>query len=337
MIGTGRRTMAREPPFKICISGIHKMQSKPVLPAPPSTAGSRAPAAPDPLSGILASAAAFLIWGLSPAYWKCLLDVPAVEIMLHRCVWSFLLLMPLLVVLRRWGEFTAALASPPTLGLLTASALLVGGNWFIYIWAVNNDHVLQASLGYYINPLINVLLGMVFLKERLRRAQAVALGLATAGVLYLTITYGDFPWVALSLALSFGFYGLIRKVAPVASLPGLAVETLVLSIPAGLLLLKLHQTGGGSFMQMGLGTDLLLAGTAPLTAVPLLLFTLGARKISLTTLGFIQYLGPTGMFLLGVWVYGEPFSRIQAITFVLIWSALAVFSADMVVQQRHRH
>lgn len=300
------------------------------------TTESSTPAATDPLSGILASAAAFLIWGLSPVYWKCLLEVPAAEIMLHRCVWSFLLMMPLLAVLRRWGEFTAALTSPSTLGLLTVSALLVGGNWLLYIWAVNNDHVLQASLGYYINPLINVLLGMVFLKERLRRAQVLALGLAATGVLYLTVSYGVFPWVALGLALSFGFYGLIRKVAPVASLPGLAVETLVLSIPAGILLLKFHQTGVGAFMQMGLGTDLLLAGTAPLTAVPLLLFTLGARKITLTTLGFIQYIGPTGMFLLGVWVYAEPFSRVQAITFILIWSALAVFTADMVVHQRQR-
>ena len=312
------------------------MQSKPVLPDRPLAREASIPAATDPLSGILASATAFLIWGLSPAYWKCLLGVPAAEIMLHRCVWSFLLMVPLLAVLRRWGEFTAALGSPSTLGLLTASALLVGGNWFIYIWAVNNDHVLQASLGYYINPLINVLLGMVFLKERLRRAQVLALALAATGVLYLTVSYWVFPWVALSLALSFGFYGLIRKVAPVAPLPGLAVETLVLSIPAGLLLLKLHQTGEGAFMQVGLGTDLLLAGTAPLTAVPLLLFTLGARKITLTTLGFIQYIGPTGMFLLGVWVYAEPFSRIQAITFILIWSALAVFTADMVVHKRHR-
>jgi chloramphenicol-sensitive protein RarD len=312
------------------------MQSKPVLPERPMTTESSAPVTTDPLGGILASAAAFLIWGLSPAYWKCLLEVPAAEIMLHRCVWSFLLMMPLLVVLRRWGEFTAALTSPPTLGLLTASALLVSGNWLLYIWAVNNNHVLQASLGYYINPLINVLLGMVFLKERLRRAQVLALGLAATGVLYLTVSYGVFPWVALGLALSFGFYGLIRKVAPVASLPGLAVETLVLSVPAGILLLKFHQTGAGAFMQIGLGTDLLLAGTAPLTAVPLLLFTIGARKITLTTLGFIQYIGPTGMFLLGVWVYAEPFSRAQAITFILIWSALAVFTADMVVHQRQR-
>jgi chloramphenicol-sensitive protein RarD len=309
------------------------MQSKPVMPGRPAA---DAAAAADPLSGILASAAAFLIWGLSPAYWKCLLHVPATEIILHRIVWSFLLMIPLLAVQRRWGAFTGALRSPATLGMLTVSALLVGANWFIYIWAVNHDHILQASLGYYINPLVNVFLGMLFLKERLRRAQGLALGLAVAGVLYLTVSYGFFPWVALSLALSFGFYGLIRKVAPVASLPGLAVETLVLSIPAGLLLLKLHRAGGGAFMQVGLGTDLLLAGTAPLTAVPLLLFTLGARKITLTTLGFIQYLGPTGMFLLGVWVYAEPFSHVQAVTFALIWTALGIFTVDMVVQHRHR-
>lgn len=283
---------------------------------------------------MLASATAFLIWGLSPVYWKSLTGVPATEIILHRILWSFFLLVPLLALQRRWGEFTRALTHLPTLGILVVSALLVGANWFIYIWAVNSNNILQASLGYYINPLVNVLLGMLFLKERLRRAQVLALGLAAAGVLYLTLSHGVFPWIALSLAISFGVYGLIRKVAPVAALPGLAVETLVLSVPAGLLLLNLHRAGQGAFMQMGLGTDLLLAGTAPLTAVPLLLFTLGARKITLTTLGFIQYLGPTGMFLLGVWAYGEPFSHVQAITFALIWAALGIFTADMVVQHR---
>jgi chloramphenicol-sensitive protein RarD len=291
----------------------------------------------DPLSGILASAAAFLIWGLSPAYWKCLAPVPATQIILHRIVWSFLLTMPLLVVQGRWKEFTRVLGHPSTLGILTISGLLVGGNWFLYIWAVNKGHILQASLGYYINPLVNVFLGMVFLKERLRRAQVLALVMAALGVFYLNFTYGVFPWVALGLALSFGSYGLIRKVAPVAALPGLAVETLLLSIPASLLLIHLHRTGSGAFLRMGSGIDLLLAGTAPLTAVPLLLFTLGVRKITLTTLGFIQYLAPTGMFLLGVWVYGEPFSNAHAVTFGLIWSALGVFSADMALQHRgHR-
>jgi chloramphenicol-sensitive protein RarD len=309
----------------IFISGNSKLQSKP-----------EAAAAADPLSGILASAAAFLIWGLSPAYWKCLAPVPATQIILHRIVWSFLLLLPLLAVQRRWREFTRALGHLPILSILTASALLLCANWFIYIWAVNNGHILQASLGYYINPLVNVFLGMVFLKERLRRAQILALVLAGSGVFYLTLTYGVFPWIALSLALSFGSYGLIRKVAPVAALPGLAVETLILSIPAALLLIHLHRTGGGAFLNLGTGIDLLLAGTAPLTAVPLLLFTLGARKISLTTLGFIQYLAPTGMFLLGVWVYHEPFSHVQAVTFGLIWAALGIFSADMVYQHRWR-
>ncbi|MDJ0784855.1 MAG: EamA family transporter RarD [Desulfosarcinaceae bacterium] len=290
----------------------------------------------EPPSGILASAAAFLIWGLSPAYWKCLAHVPATEIILHRIVWSFLLMIPLLALQRRWREFTGALRRPATLGMLSISALLVGGNWFIYIWAVNNEHILEASLGYYINPLVNVFLGMLFLRERLRRAQVLALLLAASGVLYVTLSYGAFPWVALSLALSFGFYGLIRKVAPVASLPGLAVETLILALPAGWLLLSLQRTGAGSFLHSGPATDLLLAGTAPLTAVPLLLFTLGARKITLTTLGFIQYLGPTGMFLLGVWAYGEAFTHVQGITFGLIWTALAVFTTDMVLQHRKR-
>jgi chloramphenicol-sensitive protein RarD len=307
------------------------MQSKPA-----AAAATTPVATPDPIRGIIASAAAFLIWGLSPVYWKCLAGVPATQIILHRILWSFLLMLPLLALLRSWRAFTRALTHPATLAMLVVSALLVGANWFIYIWAVNNEHMLQASLGYYINPLVNVFLGMLFLKERLRRAQVLALGLAATGVLYLTLSHGVFPWVALSLAFSFGIYGLIRKVAPVAALPGLAVETLVLSVPAGLLLLHLHRSGQGAFMHMGLGTDLLLAGAAPLTAVPLLLFTLGARKITLTTLGFIQYLGPTGMFLLGVLVYGEPFSQVQSITFALIWAALGIFTADMVVVHRKK-
>ncbi|MGD9061443.1 MAG: EamA family transporter RarD, partial [Desulfobacterales bacterium] len=187
---------------------------------------------PDTLWGVIYAISAFLIWGISPIYWKALRSVPALEIILHRIVWSFFLLVPLIIIMRRWQEFIAVFKNLRTLLILLFTALIVGGNWLLYIWAVNSDHLLQASLGYYINPLVNVVLGMVFLKERLRAPQILAVVMATAGVLYLTLYYGEFPWIALTLAVSFGFYGLIRKVAPVGAVVGLTVETLLLSIPA---------------------------------------------------------------------------------------------------------
>jgi chloramphenicol-sensitive protein RarD len=191
-------------------------------------------------------------------------------------------------------------------------------------------------LGYYINPLVNVVLGMVFLRERLRRAQTVAVALAAAGVLYLTVRYGVFPWVSLALAFSFGIYGLIRKVASVNALVGLTVETLLLTIPAAVWVFHLHQTHSGTFLQTGAHTDLLLVGTGMLTATPLLLFNLGAKRITLATLGFIQYTAPTGMLLLGITMFGEPFTRTQAVTFGLIWTALAIYSWDSVRMHRKR-
>lgn len=184
------------------------------------------------LLGVIYAGAAFLIWGLAAVYWKELKSVPPLEIIAHRVAWSFFFLLPLIVLQRQWAEFVAILKNLRMLLILLTSALLVAANWLIYVWAVNNDHLLQASLGYYINPLVNVVLGMVFLKERLRPPQVIAVLLAAAGVLYLTVQYGQFPWISISLAMSFGLYGLIRKMAPVSSLVGLAVETLLLSLPA---------------------------------------------------------------------------------------------------------
>jgi len=285
-------------------------------------------AGPQTVAGALFAFMAFLIWGLSPIYWKALHQVGAFEIILHRIIWSFVFLMPLVIAGRRWNEFKTAVATPRILAVLLATAVLVGGNWLIYIWAVNNGRVLQASLGYYINPLVNVVLGMVFLHERLRRAQALAVGLATIGVLNLTLCYGIFPWVSLALAFSFGFYGLIRKVAAVGALVGLTVETLLLTAPAGYWVFHLHETHTGKFLADGGLTDLLLMGTGILTATPLLLFNLGAKRITLASLGFIQYTAPTGMLLLGITIFDEPFTAVQAVTFGLIWSALAIYSWD---------
>jgi chloramphenicol-sensitive protein RarD len=280
--------------------------------------------------GVAGGAGAFLIWGLSPVYWKLLSGVPALEIIMHRIVWSFVFLIPLVLLSGQRNAFLSVLADPKRMGVLLATSTLVAANWLIYIWAVNSGHVLQASLGYYINPLINVLLGTLFLKERLRRLQTIAVLLATAGVVYLGATYGTFPWISICLALSFGCYGLVRKVARVGAMVGLAVETLLLSLPAIIYLLHVGMAGRGAFLHHGIGMDATLMGASLVTAVPLLLFTIGTRRLNLSTVGFLQYIAPTGMFLLGVLVYGEPFSSVQIVTFCLIWCALAIYTADAV-------
>jgi chloramphenicol-sensitive protein RarD len=284
--------------------------------------------------GVVYAASAFLVWGISPIYWKALRAVPAFEIVLHRTVWSFFFLVPIIIIMRRWQEFVDVFKNYRILLILLVTALIVGGNWLLYIWAINNDYLLQASLGYYINPLINVVLGMVFLKERLRPPQIVSVLLAFAGVLYLTISYGQFPWIALLLALSFGLYGLIRKVAPVGALVGLTVETLLLSVPAGIYLVYLDSRGLGSIFRVSLKLSLLLMGCALVTAVPLLFFTLGARRLYLSTLGLLQYIAPSCMFILAVFLFREPFASGQVVTFILIWTALAIYSRDSVCYYR---
>ncbi|MFC1859896.1 EamA family transporter RarD, partial [Thermodesulfobacteriota bacterium] len=273
---------------------------------------------------------------LSPIYWKVLQSIPAFEIILHRVVWSFFFLIPLLLIQGRWHDFLAALKNRVILVVLFSTACFVGLNWFIYIWAVNHDHILQASLGYYISPLVNILLGMLFLKERLRPLQILAVLLATLGVLQLTIYYGEFPWISLALAFSFGFYGLVRKVAPVGSLEGLTVETLLLGVPAVIYLLKLDANGVGSFLRVSLQIDAFLVGTALVTALPLLLFTIGTRRLNLSTIGFLQYVAPSCMFLLAVFFFHEPIEKVQVQTFALVWVALIIYSTDSAVRYRRR-
>ena len=288
----------------------------------------------EPVFGLIYAASAFLIWGLSPLYWKALVAVPALEIIAHRVVWSFLFLMGLILLQRRWSEFAEILKSGRMLLTLMLTAILVSANWLLYIWAVNNNYMLQASLGYYINPLVNVVLGLLFLRERLRRPQILAVMLAASGVLYLTIAYGKFPWISLTLALSFGLYGLIRKVAPVGALVGLAVETMLLSPPALIYLIHLNSQEADTILRVSLKLDLLLIGCAPLTAAPLLFFTLGAKRLYLSTLGLMQYIGPSGMFLLAIFHYNEPFSTTQVWTFAMIWAALGIYSTDSVIYYR---
>jgi len=284
--------------------------------------------------GVAYASAAFLIWGLSPIYWKVLRNIPTFEIIMHRVIWSFLFLIIILVFQRHLNELIAALKNRRTFLFLFPTTILLGFNWFIYIWAVNNEHILQASLGYFINPLINVLLGMVFLKERLRPLQAVSLVLVGIGVLYLTLHYGEFPWIALSLAFAFGFYGLIRKVAPVSSLVGLSVEMLFLALPALAYIVFLGNKGTGALFRISIKIDLFLMGAAFLTALPLLLFTLGARRLNLSTVGFLQYISPSCMFLLGVFLYNEPLLNAQILAFVLIWTALFIYSTDSAMYYR---
>ena len=286
------------------------------------------------LLGLIYAGSAFLIWGLSPVYWKALGTVPALEITMHRVIWSFFFLMCLILLQRRRHEFAGVLKNGRMLLTLLSTAILVSANWLLYIWAVNNNYMLQASLGYYINPLVNVVLGLLFLRERLRRPQILAVVLAAGGVLYLTIAYGEFPWISLTLALSFGLYGLIRKVAPVGALVGLAVETMLLAPPAVIYLIYLNSQGVDTILRVSLKLDLLLIGCAPLTAAPLLFFTLGAKRLYLSTLGLMQYIGPSGMFLLAVFYYNEPFSATQVWTFAMIWAALVIYSTDSVIYYR---
>jgi len=279
-------------------------------------------------AGVLAAAAAFLCWGLLPIYWKALSGVPALEIICHRIVWSLVCTGILLIFLGGTDTLRSALCSGRNLLLLACSSSLIGVNWLLYVWAVNAGHVLEASLGYYLNPIVNVVLGVAVFGDRLNRAQTVAVCLAAAGVAVQVFVQGRLPWVALVLAVTFGLYGMVRKLMSMESLHGLFAETLILSVPAGAYLSYLAATDSGGFGHQGLAIDLLLAGAGVVTTAPLLAFAFGARRITMTTLGVLQYLGPTGMFLLGVLAYGEQFGVTQSATFVLIWLGVALYTAD---------
>jgi len=285
-------------------------------------------------SGVIYAGSAFLIWGLGPIYWKALAAVPSLEIIFHRVVWSFAFILILIIAGRRWQEFFSALKNVRILLTLSSTATILALNWLIYIWAINNEHILQGSLGYYINPLVNIVFGVLILRERLRPFQILAVVMAGAGVVYLTFSYGEFPWIALALACSFGLYGLIRKVAPVGPLVGLGVETVLLTGPAAAYLIYTEAEGTAAFLHAGTRIDLLLLGTSILTAVPLTLFTAGARRITLSTLGLMQYIAPTGIFLLAVFYYHEPFSTAKVWTFIMIWTALALYSTDSILYYR---
>ena len=278
--------------------------------------------------GILYAASAYVLWGLFPLYFSHLSTVPATEVLVHRVVWSLVFVLAVLAWRRQWAWLAPTLRQPRVIGAFVASALLLSCNWLTYIWSVNHGHVVDASLGYFITPLVNVLLGYTVLHERPRRLQWAALALATLGVVWLTVAAGQLPWIALVLAASFSGYGLLRKIAPLGALEGLSLETMLLALPALVELLLWWGRGPTSFPSPDLATNLWLIGVGPLTAVPLLLFAAGARRISMTTLGLLQYIGPSIQFALGVWLFNEPFGGQRLIGFGLIWAALLVYSAD---------
>lgn len=282
--------------------------------------------------GMVAASVSYLIWGILPLYWKALDHVPAYEILGHRMAWS-LPFVVLFLVLSGQKNALLQLRNRRTLSISAGSAALLSINWLIYIWAVNAGYIVETSLGYYINPLVTVGFGVFFLKERLRGGQVAALGLAAAGVVYLTLVYGTFPWIALVLALTFAVYGLIHKKIQVGPMKSLYLETMIFFLPALAFIIYLGRDGSSGFVHGDLRTMMLLAGTGLITTVPLLLFGYAAQKIPMFWLGILQYTAPTLNLLIGVLVYGEEFPFSRLIGFLLVWSALAVLMAEGIVQR----
>ncbi len=277
-------------------------------------------------SGILYGLSAYVLWGLFPLFFKQLQAAAATEVVLHRMVWSLVFVLIVLAALRRFAWLADVRRNPALLGKFAVSAVLLAANWLTYIWAVNNGHVLDASLGYFILPLVNVALGFVFLHERPRKAQWVAFALAASGVLWMALQTGRMPWIALLLALTFGFYGLMRKTAALGALEGMSLETMLLAPLALAALLWGNHTG--QLPAHDSHTWLFFVLSGPVTAIPLLLFAAGARRVPLSTMGFLQYITPSILALMGVFLYGETFSGPRAVGFALIWVALALYSAE---------
>ncbi|NCD24108.1 MAG: EamA family transporter RarD [Deltaproteobacteria bacterium] len=275
-------------------------------------------------TGILAAIGAYASWGLLPVYWKLLAHVPTLQLLGHRIVWSFVVLALFLAVKKRLRALRHSL-SPAVWRIYIAASLLIGVNWCVYVWSVNAGYIVETSLGYFINPLLSVLLGMVFLRERLRRLQWIPLMLAASGVLYLTWSHGKPPWIALCLAVTFSLYGLVKKKAPLGAFEGLTLETGLLLPPALTWLGLCAARGTGSFTQAGLESDLLLVGAGLVTTGPLVLFASAAQRIPLNMIGILQYIAPSIQFLIGVLVYGEAFTHTQMIGFGAVWTAIVLF------------
>lgn len=271
--------------------------------------------------------AAYFAWGLLPIYWKSLHVVPALELVGHRIAWSFIALVVWITAQRGWPALRRVITRR-VLGIYVAAALLIGVNWLLYVWAVNEDYIVETALGYFINPLLSVLFGVFVLRERLRPLQWAPIAIAGAGVVYLTIVYGRLPWIALALAFSFALYGLAKKMAPLNALHGLTLETGLLFVPALAVAVGAGVVGQSAFLQNAPLQPLLLIGTGIVTTIPLLLFASAARRIPLILVGVLQYIAPTIQFLIGIFVYHEPFTGQQLIGFGLVWSALILFSIE---------
>ena len=284
--------------------------------------------------GIWNGLAAYVMWGFFPIYWKLLHDTPALQVIGHRIGWSFLLLIAVILLTKQWKDFRSAVLAPKVIGIYAIAGVLLTINWLVYVWGVNAGFIVETSLGYFINPLISVLLGVIFLRERLRTMQWIPVGLAAAGVIYLTLTYGRLPWIAVSLAFSFGIYGLVKKLAPLGSLYGLTLETALVFPVALIYLVYVQSTGTGAFLRHGVLTDVLLIGTGAVTSIPLLMFASAARQIPLTMIGILQYIAPTLQFLLGVFLYHEPFDQSRLIGFSLVWLALIIFWVENYLANR---
>jgi chloramphenicol-sensitive protein RarD len=286
-------------------------------------------------TGLLYALLSYGVWGVFPLYWKLLLHVPPQQILAHRIVWSLLFLF-LILAWRRNRVFLQYFTSPRILSTLLLTSALIGGNWFVYIYAVNNNHIVDSSLGYYINPIVNVLLGVIFLKERLSRIQIIAVLFAFAGVAYLTFHLGRLPIISLFLAFSFGLYGLMRKKANLQSMPGLMVETLLLAPVALWYLWHVNNMGSGVFTHYSVLSDLLLIIGGPVTALPLFWFGIAATRIPLSTLGFIQYIAPTIQLLIGIFVFNEPFNAAYMISFGLVWIGLGIYTFSIIRNMQNK-
>jgi len=287
--------------------------------------------------GLWVTVMAYCVWGLMPLYWHLLREVPPLQVVLHRAVWCAVLVASWLGFRHGRGWLREIIAQPKLAVMLAISGFLMSGNWGLYVWAIINGHVIEASLGYFISPIFNVLIGVVFLHERLARAQWCAVVLAAAGVLWLSFGYGQFPWIALLLSSSFALYGLIRKLAVVEAVRGLGVENLFVFIPALALMVWFESNQGGFFMlRWGGWTNILLVMSGALTAIPLICFAYGVRRVPLSVAGLLQYIGPTLQLMLGIFFFGEAFGLDRAIGFALIWAGLVAFAIDGVIASRRR-
>ena len=284
--------------------------------------------------GILYGIGAYVLWGFFPIYWKFLHDVPALQVIGHRIGWSFILLLAYILLTGQWAGFRSASINWKTVGIYSVAAVLLSFNWLIYVWGVNAGFIVETSLGYFINPLLSVSLGVLFLRERLRPLQWLPVGLAALGVGYLTFVYGRPPWIALSLAFTFGFYGFVKKLSPLGSLYGLTLETGIV-FPIALAYLVVVGVGGsGAFLHDGVFVDVMLIGAGLVTTIPLLMFASAAKQIPLTVVGLLQYIAPTLQFLIGVFVYKEPFNFSQLIGFGMVWVALIIFAVENYLANR---